>query len=152
MSPIYRFFAALLMALAWPAQAQESTPVPTLTRPELASSIGQMLAGLAAVIVLLLATLWVIKRMSTPRGNSHGLKVLAATAVGPRERVVLVEVADTVLVLGVAQGWVCTLHSLPTATLPTQDGENSADSAKITGHSLSDFATRLRQHMERKQP
>ena len=150
MFPIARLLAALPLVATWSAHAQESAATPVIARPELAASIGQMLAGLAVVIVLLLGTLWLIKRLSTPRGNSHGLKVLAATPVGPRERVVLVEVADTVLVLGVAQGSVCALHSLPAATLPTESAEGSTTAAGLTGNSLSDFATRLRQHLERK--
>ena len=43
---------------------------------------------------------------------------LALIGVGARERVVLVEVEGTWLVLGVAQGRVSLLHSLPRGTLP----------------------------------
>jgi hypothetical protein len=46
------------------------------------------------------------------------LKIRGAAAVGPRERVVLVEVADRILVLGVAPGRVNTLHTLDAADLP----------------------------------
>ena len=67
-----------------------------------AGSLVQMLLGLAVVIGLLYASLHVLKRLGAGGGNAAGLiKVRGATAVGPRERVVLVDVAGKVLVLGV---------------------------------------------------
>lgn len=101
--------------LAQAAAAAEPTP-------GLAEGLGQMLLGLVIVLGLLLGTLWLIKRLTTPHGAAAGLRVLGAVPVGPRERVVLVEVADQVLILGVTQSNVRTLHTLPAealATLPT---------------------------------
>ena len=46
------------------------------------------------------------------------IKLIATQAVGQRERVVLVEVADQWLLLGVAPGQVTALQTLPKATLP----------------------------------
>lgn len=88
------------------AQATDVTP------PDLSSSLVQLFGGLAVVIALLLGSLWLIKRLSGPRGTASGLKVLGAAPVGTRERVVLVELADKVLVLGVTQNSVNTLHTL----------------------------------------
>jgi flagellar protein FliO/FliZ len=68
------------------------------------------------VVALLLGSLMLIKRLSSPRGAAAGLKVLGAASVGPRERVVLVELADQVLVLGVTPSSVNTLHTLPLDT------------------------------------
>jgi flagellar protein FliO/FliZ len=90
------------------AHAQAPDPVP----PDLGSSLMQLVGGLIIVVGLLLGTLWLIKRLSGPRGAASGLKVLGAAAVGTRERVVLVELADKVLVLGVTQNSVNTLHTL----------------------------------------
>ena len=53
------------------------------------------------------------------------LKVISGVAVGQRERIVLVEVNDTWLVVGVAPGQVRTLHSMPKASLPIPQGEIS---------------------------
>jgi flagellar protein FliO/FliZ len=41
------------------------------------------------------------------------VKVVGATMVGPRERVVVIEVEDARLVLGVGGGQVRLLHTLP---------------------------------------
>jgi flagellar biosynthetic protein FliO len=64
-----------------------------------------MLLGLGGVWVLLVGSLWLLKRLTAVRGPASGMmRVVAATAVGGRERVVIVEVGSTWLVLGVAPG------------------------------------------------
>ncbi|WP_335622061.1 flagellar biosynthetic protein FliO [Azoarcus olearius] len=112
--------------------------------PELAGSIGQMLGGLAVVIALLFGCLWVLKRLATPRGAAAAVKVLGAAAVGPRERVVLVEVGKDVLVLGVAPGNVRTLHVIPLAELPPPPAQNGP----LKGG--ADFSSWLKQSLERR--
>lgn len=73
----------------------------------------RLLTGFALVIGLLLATLWLLKKISVPRGGSGNLvRVVSAAAVGPRERVVLVDVGGKRLVLGVAPGSVALLDTV----------------------------------------
>ena len=79
----------------------------------LVSSV-KMLLGLGVVLVAIAATAWVLRRLAPGQTGSTGdLRVVAAVAVGPKERVVLVDVGDTRLVLGVAPGMVTRLHELP---------------------------------------
>ncbi|WP_052365198.1 flagellar biosynthetic protein FliO [Halotalea alkalilenta] len=75
---------------------------------------GKTALALVVVIALILVVCAALKRFSPqrPRGGS-ALKVIASQPVGQRERVVLVEVDDTWLVLGVGAGRVEKLHSLP---------------------------------------
>lgn len=101
--------------------------------PELGSSLVQLVGGLAVVVALLLGTLWLIKRLSSPRGAAAGLKVLGAAPVGPRERVVLVELADQVLVLGVTPASVNTLHTLPLETFRAHSPEASQATPDFQG-------------------
>lgn len=73
-----------------------------------------MFLALIGVLALLFACLWVLKKLTAPRGAAAGLlRVVAATAVGTRERVVIVEVGSTWLVLGVAPGQVSALAEIP---------------------------------------
>ena len=96
------------------------TPLPGVCRSEtaastheLATGVIQMLAGLVVVVGVIFASLWLIKKLAAPRGAAAGvLRIVGGTAVGPRERVVLVELGDTWLVLGVAPGRVNILHQL----------------------------------------
>jgi flagellar protein FliO/FliZ len=107
---------------------------------DLGGSVFQLFFGLAAVIALLLGSLWLLKRLSAPRGEAAGLmRVVAGTAVGARERVVVLEVGGTWLVLGVAPGRVSALAELPRGTLPAAPADESRD-----------FAGRLRQMFERR--
>lgn len=111
-----------------------------------AGSLVQMLLGLAVVIGLLYASLHVLKRLGAGGGNSAGLvKVRCATAVGPRERVVLVDVGDKVLVLGVAPGRITPLHTLDAADLP---GTSTAPDAPPPAG--KDFQSWLKQTLERR--
>ncbi len=102
-----------LLLIAAPAQAAEAATSLTL------AGMLQMLFGLAIVLGLVLAMGWIMKRVS-----SHGLaggaalRVVAAAAVGQRERVVVVEVGNTWLVVGVAPGSVSALHSMARGELP----------------------------------
>ncbi|MBN8440749.1 MAG: flagellar biosynthetic protein FliO [Thauera sp.] len=103
-----------------------------------------MLFGLAVVVALLLACLWAIKRLTAPRGSAGAMRVLGAVPVGPRERVVLLDLGSKVLVLGVAPGSVSTLHVLEADELPVPAAEGQVQAA------MKDFPAWLRHAMERK--
>ncbi|MBI5900942.1 MAG: flagellar biosynthetic protein FliO [Rhodocyclales bacterium] len=119
-------FAALFTLLsanqAWAQQASQ---------PSLGAGILQMLLGLGGVLVLLVGSLWLLKRLTAVRGPGAGMmRVVAATAVGGRERVVIVEVGSTWLVLGVAPGRVSPLAEIPRQTLPETPQGNSQPAAE----------------------
>jgi flagellar protein FliO/FliZ len=134
---IPRCVAVILLGAVMPARAAEATP-------GVAEGIGQMLLGLAVVLGLLLGSLWLIKRLSTPRGAAAGLKVLGAVPVGPRERVVLVEIAGQVLVLGVTPNSVRTLHTL------AADALQHTPETPAAVHPLGDFPSWLKRSLERR--
>lgn len=95
----------------------------TAAQPALGSGLGQLMLGLGGVLVLLIGSLWLLKRLTSVRGTASGMmRVVAATAVGSRERVVIVEVGSSWLVLGVAPGRVSALAEIPRQALaePTQ--------------------------------
>ena len=80
----------------------------------------QMLLGLVLVLLLVGVCAWLLKRLAlVPGAGSELIRILGAASVGQRERVVLVQVADTWLVLGVAPGRVNILHSLAKSEGPT---------------------------------
>lgn len=128
----------IVLLASLPVQAADSPPV----LPEVGAGLGQMVFGLIVVIALLWASLYLLKRLQTSRsGPAAGLRVVAATAVGPRERVVVVEVGETWLVVGVAPGQVRALHTLPRQALPEGIPAPQAD---------THFAAWLKKALERK--
>lgn len=74
----------------------------------------QAALALALIIALLLGAAWLARKVSGGKGfGQGGMKVIGGVALGPRERLVLVEVGDTWLVIGLAPGQIRTLHRLP---------------------------------------
>lgn len=82
-----------------------------------AGGILQAVLGLIVVIAIVFGCSWLARRFGLQpalSGRKGGtVKVVGSASVGTRERVVVVEIADTWLVLGVATGSVRRLHTLP---------------------------------------
>ncbi len=109
-----------------------------------AGSLVQFALGLAMVLGLIVAAGWFAKRFSIGPAASGMVKVVAGAAVGQRERVVVVEVGDVWMVLGVAPGRVNALHTMPRGSVSAQPMLAPVPGAP-TG-----FAGWLRQTMERR--
>lgn len=123
------------VAAATPASVAQAAQTVTAPAPDYGGSMVQMLLGLAVVLALMVGALWLIKQLTQRRGGpSSLLKVVAGTAVGPRERVVIVEVGTTWLVLGVAPGRVT-----PLAEVPRQAG-NAPTFAEVRRTTSADLA------------
>ncbi len=76
-------------------------------------NILKMALGLAAVLAVMALLSWGAKRL-LPNGISQNsaIKMVGGVSVGSRERVVVLEVADRWLVVGVAQGQVSAIANL----------------------------------------
>jgi len=74
----------------------------------------QVVVALALVLAAIAAFAWFLRRLTPGAIGSRGLlRIVGGAMVGPKERVVLVEVGDTWLLLGVAASSVSLLHTLP---------------------------------------
>jgi flagellar protein FliO/FliZ len=81
----------------------------------------EALLGLALVIGLLFLFAFLARRALGGKGfGQGGLKLLGGIALGPRERIVLVEAGDEWLVVGIVPGQIRTLHTLPKGELPPE--------------------------------
>jgi flagellar protein FliO/FliZ len=94
------------------------------------------------VLVVILLAAWLVRKLGLAplAKQSQRLKVCASCSVGQRERVVVVEVAGTWLVLGVTAQQITPLH-----TLPAPAEQESMPAAALAG----DFRQRLRQALSR---
>ncbi len=81
--------------------------------PDTAGSMLTVLLSLALILGGFVAVAWLARRYLPGMGAQGAVKVVGATAVGARERVVVVEVDNTWLLLGVGGGNVRLLHTLP---------------------------------------
>jgi len=94
--------AALLLIPSWALAATDP-----------AGSMLTVLLSLALILGGFVAVAWFVRRYLPGMGAQGAVKVVGTTAVGARERVVVVEVDDTWLLLGVGGGNVRLLHTLP---------------------------------------
>lgn len=118
---LFTFLCAPLFAVAQTAHPAYTPPPPAAVS---SGSILQVIFSLLLVLAAVVLVAWILKRINLPQhGAGSLLKVLGGVAVGQRERIVLVEVNDTWLVVGVAPGQVSTLHSMPKAVLPAPPAE-----------------------------
>jgi flagellar biosynthetic protein FliO len=94
------------------------------------SPLLQVSGALFGIIAFILIIAWIAKRFGVAGKTAagRGLKVSASTALGPRERVVIVDVEDARLVLGVTASNINVLHKLPPAPVTAEaNAETPAD-------------------------
>lgn len=119
MMNLIRYFCLALM-LPSAAYAQASTVSPS-------TGLLQIFLALLVVIGIMLLMAWLVKRVG-PIASGHKLpvKVIGGISIGNRERVMVIEVADQWLVLGVTAQQINTLASMPKQELP-DTGSNAVN-------------------------
>lgn len=111
--------------------------------PSTSGSIFTMLLGLCVVLGIMAGIAWLVKRSGLTNINSrHGLqmKVVGGISIGTRERVIVVEVDNQWLVLGVTPSNINTLTTLPKQELKESDVVTNTPS----------FSTWLKQTIEKR--
>jgi len=79
------------------------------------SSLAQLTLSLIAIVALIFAVSWALKRfkLAGPRGRGE-IAVLDELAVGPRDRIVLLSVGDSQVLVGIGAGGMVNLAPLST--------------------------------------
>lgn len=79
-----------------------------------------MLFGLTLIIAILFLGAYLLRRLNGGRsfGSSGPLRVVGGLMISARERIVLVEVGDSWIVIGIVPGQINTLHTLPKGEIP----------------------------------
>lgn len=134
---------------AEPAASEKAAPAPQVggaspvkNRPQMKPTVGDgvadfqpltVLLGLGFILLLIFASAWFMKRMGgIAIGGMAGMKIVCGLSVGPREKILLIQVGDKQELVGVAPGRVSHLQSYDTPVI-----EASAAPA-------GDFSQRLR--------
>jgi flagellar protein FliO/FliZ len=138
------WLALLLVPLAAPATGAQDVAPAVVPSAVSFGGMFQMLMALLVVLAAIVGTGWLLRRFGpTQLGPGGAMKVLGGVAVGPRERLVLVEVGETWLIVGVAQGQVTAVHTM---ARPPGGAPQS-----LTANPGAPFAERLRQMLGPKQ-
>ena len=84
------------------------------------SAIVQMLLALGLIIGLLFAGAFLLRKLNGGHnfGQNGPLKIIGGLMISPRERIVLIEIENDWLVVGVVPGQIKTLHTLAKGELP----------------------------------
>ena len=128
--------AFLLAALACCSAGAHAAEAVT---PAAAGSLLQVALGLMLVLGLMAALAWLLRRAGLARpSGAAAIRIVGGVSLGSRERVVLLEVADQWIVVGVAAGRVSALSSMPRQALPSAAPDSPAPLTP------NNFATRLR--------
>jgi len=132
-----------LPAAAGPVAMPAGTPT---------GSLLQTLFALVAVLAVLAALAWFLKRYGPKAGiGAANLRIVGSLSLGGRERLMVVEVGNQWIVVGASPGRVNAL-----ATMPRQDGSAGADTdtpgAALAPHAPAahSFADWLKQTIDKR--
>jgi flagellar protein FliO/FliZ len=108
----------------------------------MAGQLTQLLLGLLVVLGVILALAWVVRRVqqAAPR-SGQVIEIVSARALGPRDRLVLVQVGDEQVLIGVSPGRIATLHVM----------KEPVSAAKRPEQATPEFAQRLMELLGKEQ-
>ena len=114
------------------------TSVGQSASPLSVGSLAQLTLSLAAIVALIFAISWALKRFKLAGPRVRGaIAVLDELAVGPRDRIMLIQVGDAQVLVGVGTAGVVSLTPLAKPIVVNESGAPPA------------FADRLREFMKR---
>ncbi|KAF0863614.1 flagellar biosynthetic protein FliO [Pseudomonas sp. LD120] len=108
----------VLLTLPFGALAAEPAATATaVAAPAMGSVSGQLtqlVLGLLLVIGLIFFLAWLLRRVQQagPAGKGQVIELIGSRALGPRDRLVLVQVGNEQILLGLAPGTITPLHVL----------------------------------------
>ncbi|MFJ2686588.1 flagellar biosynthetic protein FliO [Pseudomonas sp. NPDC087342] len=107
--------------LALPLSALAAEPVATATASAapvassgMAGQLTQLVFGLLLVLGLIFFLAWLLRRVQQagPAGKGQVIDIIGSRALGPRDRLMLVQVGNEQILLGLSPGTITALHVL----------------------------------------
>lgn len=108
LKPLLRIF---VLFVSWPAFSQEDSPV---VGKHVASNMDatSMILSLLMVLILIFVSALVLKRFQPQIKYAQGLKVVTSLHLGPKEKLIVVQMGDKQLLLGVTAHQVTLIDTL----------------------------------------
>jgi len=124
------------LPLAVFAQATEEIAV---IEPMSPSYLIKLTGGLILVVAFIFILAWLVKRFNLTQHSQNGLlRIAASLAVGTKDRIVLLQVGEEQILLGLSPGRIEKLHTLSNPIIIEDDS-----------HSSTPFAEKLNKLMAR---
>ena len=104
--------------LALPSAVMAAEPVAAVATPAAGSGVAgqltQLVLGLLLVLGLIFLLAWLLRRVQQagPAGKGQVIELIGSRALGPRDRLVLVQVGNEQVLLGLTPGTITALHVL----------------------------------------
>lgn len=104
-----RALAFLSALIALPVLAAE--PAANMSSTDMGAQLTKLMLGLLLVVGLIFLLAWLLRRVQqlNPRGTQV-IKLISTQALGPRERLVLVQVGSEQVLIGLSGGRITPLH------------------------------------------
>lgn len=110
----------------------------------------EVVTGLGLVLALLIGATYFLKRITATRaGSNASIRIVGGVSVGNRERVMVVEVADQWIVVGVAAGSVRSLATMP-RQVAAAAAARPAGTAEAHAAGAPNFSSWLKQKIDQR--
>ena len=107
-----RFLLALFALMTVPAVAQEAVPAVSPSSLFTGDYLLQVIGSFVVVILLLVGVLVLLRRFNGVSSQMSGnMRVVSSVGVGQRERVVLLQVGEEQILVGIGPGNVRKIHA-----------------------------------------
>lgn len=104
---------------------------PAMSQPDMSTGVIQVTLGLFVVLLIIAAAAWFTRRFGHFQTTAGGtLRIVGGLHLGARERLVVVQVGDQQLLLGVAPGRISSLHVLDK---PLETGATTGRNSPVSG-------------------
>jgi len=142
-----QIFSSLFLVISTSSFAEEGS-VALSKNLEPSSHLWQIIMSLIFILLLIFVSAWLLKRFGKINGlASDNMQVLANMAIGQRERILLLQVGEEQLLIGVTASRINLLHELKIPIDIEQSAGNSLNQSLTEGLTES-FAGKLQAAMD----
>ena len=108
-----RWLVLFLSCLPLTVLAQAPVEEMTVIEPLSPSYLIKLTGGLILVVAVIFILAWLVKRLNLTQHSQNGLlRIVAGLAVGTKDRIVLLQVGEEQILLGLSPGRIEKLHTL----------------------------------------
>jgi flagellar protein FliO/FliZ len=145
-NPVFAWMLPAATLVVVPLSARADTPLgggETLSSPFGVSNLIGLAASLVLVVGAIVLVGWLYSRMrGVGVGASKVIKVLAAQALGPKERIFVIQIGDKQIAVGLTPSSLQTLHVFDSPVIKPQDTEPASSFAAKMRTAIGGVASR----------
>ncbi len=129
-----RWLLSLPFCLPTAVLAQQASSAIAVVEPLSTSYLMKLTSGLILVVVTIFGIAWLLKRLKLTQQTQNGLlKVVAGLPLGTRERIVVLQVGEEQILLGLSPGRIEKLHILTEPLIVDKQQTISPFAEKLQG-------------------